>query len=741
MQKTFRWFYLLFFLSGFPALIYQIVWQRTLFAIYGVNVESVTVVVSAFMLGLGLGSLAGGRISKSGSAPLLLLFGAVELGIAAYGVASLPLFHEVARFTATAPPLETGLLSFALVLVPTVLMGATLPLLVAQLVKFSHNVGRSVGILYFVNTLGSAVACFLAAWVTMPYLGMSRSVAAAATLNILVGCSVLILHFRWRGSLTTPTAPPKSAPMLPFPIALVLAGLAGFVSLCYEIVWYRLYSFASGGPAQCFAYVLGAFLAGTALGSLLSRNMCDQTSCGEASLQVTPLQRSIAVLVLLANLLGFATVPLVALAVQHVSFLWTLPLVGITAAMLGATFPMICHISVRPDSHAGAGLSYLYLSNIIGSAAGAWLVGFVLMDTWSLRWISVFLVLAGVTVALSLIATSTLPAMQKRVAGAIAAIVIAGVVLSSGPLYATVYGQMEYQEEWGQAGTQLTDIVETRSGVVTVDQDAAIFGGGVFDGWVIPDIHDNDAAAEPLSLSLFHPQPTEVLEIGMSGGAWSEIIANHPQVQKQVIIEINPGYVQVVERHPSVSPFLRNPKVELVIDDGRRWMLRNRQRKFDMIVMDTIYHFRANATDLLSVEFLDLARGMLKPGGILYYNTTYSAEAQRTGAVRFPYAFRFGIFMAVSDSPIQIDKDRWRRTLLNYRLEGKPIFNPALESDRDLLASILRRVDTLPGETYDASHGMETRDNILRRTQGKSIVTDDNMAVEWRGYDWRHSTN
>src|SRR5271165_1888807 len=104
MQKSFRWFYLLFFLSGFPALIYQIVWQRTLFAIYGVNVESVTIVVSAFMLGLGLGSLAGGRMSRVPSAPLLLLFGGVELGIAAYGIASLPLFHAVARFSAGAPP-------------------------------------------------------------------------------------------------------------------------------------------------------------------------------------------------------------------------------------------------------------------------------------------------------------------------------------------------------------------------------------------------------------------------------------------------------------------------------------------------------------------------------------------------------------------------------------------------------------------------------------------------------------
>src|SRR5690349_17751913 len=159
MSARFRWLCVLFFVSGFPALLYQIVWQRTLFAIYGVNIESVTVVVSAFMLGLGLGSLAGGRISRIPGAPLLLLFGGAEIGIAAYGIASLPLFHWVAGFTAGAPPVQTGLLAFALVLIPTILMGATLPLLVAHLVKLSGNVGTSVGILYFVNTLGSAAAC------------------------------------------------------------------------------------------------------------------------------------------------------------------------------------------------------------------------------------------------------------------------------------------------------------------------------------------------------------------------------------------------------------------------------------------------------------------------------------------------------------------------------------------------------------------------------------------------------
>jgi spermidine synthase len=734
---AFRWLYILFFLSGFPALIYQIVWQRTLFAIYGVNIESVTIVVSAFMLGLGLGSLLGGRISQRPSAPLLLLFGGIELGIAAYGMLSLPLFHWVAGFTAGAPPLETGLLSFALVLVPTVLMGATLPLLVAQLVKLSGNVGRSVGVLYFVNTLGSAVACFAAALVTMRYLGMSGSVAVAAGLNTLVASAVLVMHFGWRGrraasgtsagqGMTHAAKAPRVG--LSFGAALVLAAMAGFISLIYEIVWYRLYSFASGGPAQCFAFVLGAFLTGIAFGSLLSRRICNRPGT-----EFEGLARFIAALVLAASILGFAIVPMVAEAVIRVSYLWTLPLVALTAGMLGATFPLICHISVPPDARAGAGLSYLYLANIIGSAAGCWLVGFILMDYWTLRWISVFVALLGIALAVALLNAARPGPRGRAVAAIVSVTIAAAIVLTSGPLFAEVYRKMNYKGDWAQSGARLVDVVENRSGVITVDADAAIFGGGAFDGWIETDPHVTDAVAHAFALSFYHPDPQEVLIVGMSGGAWSQVIANHPQVRKVTVIEINPGYAEVMRRYPVVAPALTNPKVELTIDDGRRWMFRHRDRKFDMIVMDTIYHWRAHATNLLSVEFLDLARSLLKPGGILYYNTTFSPEAQRTGALHFPYAYRFGIFMAVSDSPIQVSAERWRETLLRYRLEGRPIFNAAQPEDGRLLREILCSADTLPGDLYNP-HEMESRENILRRTRGLPTITDDNMATEWGSY-------
>jgi predicted membrane-bound spermidine synthase len=186
------WVYAIFAISGFSALLYQVVWQRALFAIY----ESVTVIVTAFMLGLGVGSLAGGAISKNPRRPALLLFALVELGIGAFGAVSLSLFRWVGSFTLALPPVATGIVTFLLVLVPTTLMGGTLPLLVAHEVRRSGNVGRAVGVLYFVNTLGSALASFAAVFVLLGRLGQMRTVALAAALNVTVSTLAWVQHAR-----------------------------------------------------------------------------------------------------------------------------------------------------------------------------------------------------------------------------------------------------------------------------------------------------------------------------------------------------------------------------------------------------------------------------------------------------------------------------------------------------------------------------------------------------------------
>lgn len=189
----------IFLLSGAAALLYQVVWQRVLFTIYGIDITSVTVVVTAFMLGLGVGSLVGGGLSRRGDRGLIGWFAACELGIGLFGIFSLDLFSWVASWTLHVPRLLTGVVAFFLVLVPTTLMGASLPLLVEYEARRRGNVGRSVGLLYFVNTLGAAAGSFAAVlWVLGP-LGLRATTAATGALNLLLGAAVLLV-LRRRGA-------------------------------------------------------------------------------------------------------------------------------------------------------------------------------------------------------------------------------------------------------------------------------------------------------------------------------------------------------------------------------------------------------------------------------------------------------------------------------------------------------------------------------------------------------------
>lgn len=182
--------YAVFCLSGVSAILYQLIWQRALFALLGIDSVSVTLIVAAFLLGLGLGALAGGALSKR-LTRLPLLFAGLELGIGAFGLVSLPFFNWMAASTIGAEGLAVGAVAFAAVIVPTLLMGATLPVLVAHTVRASGNVGRSVGALYFVNTIGSALGCALAAGFLFGAVGMGGSVYVAAALNGVVALTVL----------------------------------------------------------------------------------------------------------------------------------------------------------------------------------------------------------------------------------------------------------------------------------------------------------------------------------------------------------------------------------------------------------------------------------------------------------------------------------------------------------------------------------------------------------------------
>jgi SAM-dependent methyltransferase len=279
-------------------------------------------------------------------------------------------------------------------------------------------------------------------------------------------------------------------------------------------------------------------------------------------------------------------------------------------------------------------------------------------------------------------------------------------------------------------------VVENRSGIITVDRSGVVWGDGSYDGRFNTNlVHDTNGIVRPFSLSLFHAAARDVLMIGFSSGSWAQVIANNPAVSSLTIVEINPGYLELAAEVPEVASVLTNPKVTIVIDDGRRWLRLNRERRFDVIVSNTTWYFRANVTNLLSTDFLELIRRHLRPGGVFFYNTTNSDRVQRTGCLVFPFAARFTNHMIVSDSPIVWDFERWRRTLEAYRIDGQSVLDLDHSEDRVALDQLMSFQASMRSEAIrSAQKPIEPCTAILARTEGKNPVTDDNMGSEWRNY-------
>jgi SAM-dependent methyltransferase len=194
--------------------------------------------------------------------------------------------------------------------------------------------------------------------------------------------------------------------------------------------------------------------------------------------------------------------------------------------------------------------------------------------------------------------------------------------------------------------------------------------------------------------------------IGLSLGAWAQVIANNPQVERVTVVEINPGYLRLIPKYPAVASVLHNPKVSIEIDDGRRWLVRNPSAKFDVIVSNTTFNWRAHITNLLSREFLEIVRKHLKPGGVFFYNTTSSGEVQRTGVAVFPYGALVGTCLALSDSPISLDIDRWKRVISDYRIDGVPVLDQRIPAHKKRLEELVA--------LYSASENAESIRNRTR---------------------------
>ena len=186
----------IFFISGFSALIYQVCWQRLLFTGFGVDLTSITVIVSVFMAGLGVGAYFGGRIADKFRTRLLIIFCLIELGIGCFGFVSANLILLVQDALVQSGLAILTFATFLLLIFPTFLMGATLPILTSFFNRYTANVGESIGTLHFYNTFGAAMGALTTGFILFNYLTLSQTIYLAASLNIFIAAVIFAIYGR-----------------------------------------------------------------------------------------------------------------------------------------------------------------------------------------------------------------------------------------------------------------------------------------------------------------------------------------------------------------------------------------------------------------------------------------------------------------------------------------------------------------------------------------------------------------
>lgn len=715
----------LFLISGFSALIYQVVWQRVLFATFGINSEAVTVIVSVFMFGLGVGALTGGLLQKRYSQHLLKIFVALEILIGLFGLISLPLIEYISTLVTNNSSLHLIGWSYAILAIPTLLMGATLPILVAFLQNYFNNLGKTVGLLYAFNTIGSAIAAYFTVEVFFVFLGQSSTIFIAALCNL--GTAMLILStskflrpIPIEKVTVIPAAPAANSASntptdLPYWFVFLSLIFIGYIALSQEIIWYRLIGFSSEGRPQVFGILLTAFLVGIALGSLRAKKICESTQ--------DPYPWLIRAL-LLATLAFYLATPGVAF-VSALTSKTTGPtfaylLTAVAAYYTGGMLPMLIHIGVNNQKQNSAmAMSWLYFANIIGATLGPLMTGFILLEYFTLE--QNVVILSALTLLFLIILLIVIP-KERSYKWKISGLVTAGIVgafISHGVLFETYLERIQ-NAQWKNVPFKYK--LENRAGIITVESGSmdTIYGGGIYDGRFNTDLtNPRNGIDRAYMLPVLHRSPKKVLEVGLSSGSWAKVITRYAPLESLSIVEINKGYPQIIKNYPEIAEILNNPKVKLYYDDGRRWLRNHPEEQFDFILMNTTFHWRSNATNLLSKEFLELCKRHLKPGGVIYYNTTGSKDVILTASHVFKHVTQYSNFVAASDMPFDMSKEEKIQNLKMFLDENGRAF---YDLNADYQKAMIRLADVKLLELQDS----------IRLNKSLQLITDDNMAVEFK---------
>lgn len=602
----------LFALGGWSGLLYEVLWLRLFSSVVGSTTQSMSAVVTAFLLGSGIGGIVFGRRADR-TERLLRLYGLLELGTAVAALLAFLLFFSAEGLnTALYRALPWSVfrwvlfgVAFVTVALPAMLIGGALPVLSRAVLSSGDTARVGLGRLYAAHTVGAALGAMTSVQLVAEF-GYDVSYGIATATSAGVGALALAVGHNARSALA-----PAPAGALPAQRSFLIPAailLSGFAALGMEVIWFRLMSYVWRGTLLSFALVLFIYLLGLAAGSAFIARRPATSDVLFARIQLA------LCVVLPATLLCAALAAGSGAERARMAAVWLLLVFGSTF-LFGMTLPLAAGLYVKREESVGRDVGHVYAANLVGAVAGSFLTGFVLLPSLGTRASVMLLLCFSAGSALLAWRFVTTPPRSARFGASIAAALALGLGIGAGPWVPRYIEGMVRQFD-----SRIVHMRESELQILTVLEQPRgrreLRGGPHVSGSTDPVRRQTQKLQSHLPM-LLHPAPKRVLEVGYGVG---ELL--------RTILKYDPEHVDLVELDPEMVSVANewftalndraseDERVTVHTLDGRAF-LRMSQEQYDVVMTDSMFLDSEGALRLYTVEHFQATRARLAPGGIV----------------------------------------------------------------------------------------------------------------------------
>jgi len=662
--------------------------MRYLSLFLGNTSYAVVAVLVAFMGGLAIGNAWLGARSDRVQRPLAF-YAWLEIGIAAYALL-FPFYYDFCHSTyiGLARHLTPGsasalALKFAFslltILIPTILMGGTLPVMTRLVTNSLGQLRARVALLYFINSLGAVFGCFLADFWWIPTIGLHYSLMAGAAMNLVVGAAALFVSGWVREEAGRTAAADERAPESGLEVftsrelrlAVVGIGVSGFVAMLYEVVWTRMLALTLGSGARAFSLMLITFITGIAVGAWIVgrwktlRRTMDAFGWAELALAATLLASMFFYdlipywFVVLADLL--ARRPEAYSLYEFLQALICFGVMFIPTVCLGMTLPLVSRIATAELARTGRSVGAVFSVNTLGTVLGAVITGLWLMPWLGLARTLTLGIALNACVGLIVLGRNRRPLV--KVIAIAAPIGACALVLIAGELFNDSWRRSFTMGMWRATAPPSLSVYREaaerlrlgyyRDGAgSTVCVNAATLDGR--EEFVLrvngkPEASTTTDVPTQLLLghipALLHPAPHRVLVVGLGSGMTCGAVLRHPEVEQLDVVEISPEVAQAARVFADHNDkVLDNPKLRLVLDDAKTF-LQTTPHKYDIIISEPSNPWMAGVAGVFTREYYELCRARLQTNGVMaQWVQTYETDDHVFETVLRSFSTAFPLF-------------------------------------------------------------------------------------------------